>query len=105
MLAKDQVCSATLTPGLLQVVVSDSSGRPMPGVEITITWDDGEEHFFTGLKPEIGSGYADYTMQAGTAYALSVGRLGSPISDLKAPECGETGQSYVGGLKLVLRQP
>jgi hypothetical protein len=105
LVARDQICSPTLTPGLLQVVVSDSSGRPTPGVEITITWDGGEEHFFTGLKPEIGPGYADYTMQPGTAYALSVGRLGSPVSSLEAPECGQSVHSYVGGLKLGFRQP
>jgi hypothetical protein len=105
LVAQDQVCSPTLTPGLLQVVVADSSDRPMPGVEITITWDGGEEHFFTGLKPEIGPGYADYTMQPATAYALSVGQLGSPISSLEAPECGEPGRGYVGGLKLSFRQP
>jgi len=105
LVSQDQVCSTTLTPGLLQVVVSDSSGRPIPGLEITITWDGGEEHFFTGLKPEIGPGYADYTMQPGTAYALSVGQVGTPVSSLQAPECGESGRSYLGGLKLSFRQP
>ena len=105
LVTQDRVCSPTLTPGLLQVVVSDSKGRPIPGVEITITWDGGEEHFFTGLKPEIGLGYADYIMQTGTAYALSVGQLGSPVSSLGAPECGESGRSYLGGLKLGFEQP
>ena len=85
VLSQDPVCSTTLTPGLLQVTVFDHNRQPMPGIEITITWDAGEEHIFTGLKPEISAGYADFVMQSGTAYSLLVARSGSPVSGLSAP--------------------
>jgi hypothetical protein len=106
LLSQDEVCNANLTSGLLQVTVLDHDRRPMPGVEITIIWDAGEEHIFTGLKPEISLGYADFVMQPGTAYSLLVARAGSPVSGLSSPTCPVSGnQSYVGGLKLSFRQP
>jgi hypothetical protein len=106
LLSKDQVCNPSLTAGLLQIVVLDQGRQPMPGVEISITWTSGEEHFFTGFKPEISAGYADYVMQADTTYSLLVARSGSPVSGLSAPSCLQSGgQTYLGGLKLTFQQP
>ncbi len=106
LVSQDQVCNPNLTDGLLQVSVLDQNSHAMPGVEITITWDNGEENFFTGLKPEISNGYADYVMQPGISYALRVANTGNPITGLTAPSCPITGgQTYMGGLKLVFQQP
>lgn len=106
LVSNDQVCNPNLTSGLMQVSVLDSHRHQMPGVEIDISWAGGEESFFTGLKPEIADGYADYTMQPGVAYALRVAHSGAPVSNLAAPSCPDTGgQTYVGGLKLVFQQP
>ncbi len=106
LVSRDEVCNPNLTNGLMQVSVLDSRRHQMPGVEIDISWAGGEESFFTGLKPEIADGYADYVMQAGVTYALRVARSGNPVSDLSAPSCPDsTGQTYLGGLKLVFQQP
>jgi hypothetical protein len=106
LVSNDQVCNPNLTTGLLQVSVLDSHHHQMPGVEIDISWPGGEESFFTGFKPEIAAGYADFVMQPGAAYALRIERVGSPISSLSAPACPDSGGgSYVGGLKLVFQQP
>ncbi len=106
LLSQDPVCNPNLTDGLMQISVLDSHRHQMPGVEITISWSGGEESFFTGLKPEIADGYADYVMQAGVSYALRIARSGTPVSGLSAPSCPDTnGQTYLGGLKLVFRQP
>ena len=106
LVSRTEVCNPNLTDGLLQISVLDSRRHQMPGVEVNISWNSGEESFFTGLKPEIADGYADYIMQAGLAYALQVGRSGAPVSGLLAPSCpGSEGQTYLGGLKLVFQQP
>ncbi len=106
LVSQDQVCNPNLTDGLLQVSVLDRNGHSMPGVEITLTWANGEENFFTGLKPEISNGYADYVMQAGISYSLRVANTGTPVSGLTAPSCPVTGgQTYTGGLKLTFQQP
>ena len=106
LINQEEVCNPNLTDGLLQISVLDSHRHQMPGVEITISSDAGEESFFTGLKPEIGDGYADYVMQAGTVYSLRVAHSGNPVTGLTAPACPDSnGQTYTGGLKLTFQQP
>jgi hypothetical protein len=54
------------------VVVLDAEGEPQPNVELFIRWSSGDDHFFTGLKPEIGAGYADYDLTKGETYQVEV---------------------------------
>lgn len=88
-------------PALLKVNLKQSNGKPSAGVEITITWVDGTENFFTGLKPELGAGYADFVMTRDVAYALNISNNGTLLTGLSAPDCG----SYPGGILLELSQP
>ena len=60
LIGQDTVCDVNLSDGLLQVIVYNSNRRQLAGIKVIITWDTGEEQFFTGLKPELGNGYADY---------------------------------------------
>ena len=93
-------------PGLLQVFLVNRSFQPVAGVELVITWFGGEEHFFTGLKPEIGYGYADYKMTENTEYALSLSAGGTRVTGLKAPPCTDQGgKAYPGGIHLEFKQP
>lgn len=106
LLSNDKVCNANLTDGLMQISVIDSRHHQNPGVEIIITWDGGEEHFFTGFKPEIANGYADYVMQPNVTYTVRIAESGTPIPDLIAPTCTDaSGQTYTGGLHLTFQQP
>lgn len=100
------VCKPNLTDGLMQISVIDSRGHQMPGVEIIITWDGGEENFFTGLKSELPAGYADYIMQANVTYTVRIAESGTPVPNLTAPSCTDSsGQTYMGGLHLTFQQP
>ncbi|MFN8385618.1 MAG: hypothetical protein U0X92_04245 [Anaerolineales bacterium] len=54
---QESICDSNLPDGLLQVLVLNPKRRQLPGVEIRITWDGGEDQFFTGLKPELGNGW------------------------------------------------
>lgn len=100
------VCDPVLTLPLIMVDVFDASGQPVPGVGITITWSSGQERFFTGLKPEIGSGYADYQMTPQLSYTLRVGDGGQSIEDIMAAECEASGGSrFWGSWRLTLVQP
>jgi hypothetical protein len=58
--------------GLLMVMVLDADGQQQPGVELLARWDGDNDRFFTGLKPEIGPGYADLQMQEGETYQVVV---------------------------------
>ena len=106
LLSNDKVCNSNLTDGLMQISVIDSRHHQLPGIEIIITWDGGEEHFFTGLKPEIANGYADYIMQTNVTYTVRIAESGTPVPNLIAPACtNSSGQKYTGGLHLTFQQP
>lgn len=84
-----QICDGSVPPGLLQVEVADTAGLPMPGVRVSITWQDGQETFFTGLAPEISLGYADFLTAEGTTYDLKVGEVSETVSGLMSTNnCG-----------------
>jgi hypothetical protein len=97
------------TPGtasLIQVEALDAAGQPIPGVEVIVTWDAGEDHFYTGLKLEISPGYADFTLEPGETYQVRLSEDGELISGLSANECEtDTGERYWGSWKLIFQQP
>jgi hypothetical protein len=106
VLSQETVCKPNLTEALLQVYVIDSRKRPLPGVELIVTWDGGEDHFFTGFKPELGDGYADFQMQSGISYTLRIGSGGMPATDLIVPSCpSANGGAFDGGLSITFQQP
>jgi hypothetical protein len=106
LVGQDTVCDPELEEGLLQVVVMNITRRQIPGAEIIITWNNGEEHIFTGLKPELGHGYADFIMTPGVSYSVRMADGGTPASELSAPECRVTGgEAYMGGIRLTFQQP
>ena len=56
--------------GLLRIYVRDRLGVGVPGVEIAITWPGGQDQFFTGFKPEIDPGYADFELEPNELYRI-----------------------------------
>jgi hypothetical protein len=82
--------------GIIIVQVRDRNGFPLPGIEVMVTWNDEngqqEDRFFTGLKPDINEGYADFQMEPGETYQVGlVGRsnLSNPLEARQS--CGESG--------------
>lgn len=69
---QQRLCDGDGVGGLLRVSVLDAEGRPLPNVELIIRWEDGEDRFFTGLKPELGAGYADYDLEAEKSYQVGI---------------------------------
>jgi hypothetical protein len=103
---RDEVCDPNLPDGLLQVLVVSSNRKQIPGMEIDISWENGEEKFFTGLKPEIGNGYADFIMTPEVAYSIQLAAGSDIVAGLMAPTCQDSGgESYTGGIKLTYQRP
>jgi len=106
LIAQDSVCDTNLPDGLLQVFIFNSKHKQIAGARIIITWENGEEQFFTGLKPEIGNGYADYSMSPNIAYTVRLASGSDIASDLTAPTCQTpSGETFLGGIKLTFQQP
>ncbi len=103
---EETTCDINLPDGLLQVLVLNSNRRQMAGIKISITWDGGEEQFFTGLKPELGNGYADYIMTPSVIYSVQLG-VGSDVAAELTPSTCQTpsGETFLGGIKLTFQQP
>ena len=73
---------------------------------IHVVWDQGSDQFFTGLKPELGAGYADFNMQPGIAYTVELPGSSALVTGLELEACtGEQGQSFNGSWLLVFSQP
>ena len=106
LLTRKKVCDQKLLKPLITVEAVDAYGQPMAGVLVIITWDNGEERFYTGLKPEKGPGYADFTAVPSVVYTLRLGEGGQPVLDLTVVECqGSGGESYWGSWQLRFAQP
>ncbi|MBN1177598.1 MAG: hypothetical protein JXD18_00170 [Anaerolineae bacterium] len=78
---------------------------PLPGVVLWLTWPGGADRAVTGLRPLIDPGYADFTLEPDTPYALSVDEPNAPvISGLTVQTCpGEEGtQPRLGTWYVVL---
>ena len=101
------VCDPNLGQPLIQVVTEGADGKEVPGVEVVVTWDAGFDHFFTGLKPDLGLGYGDFTMAPDTEYSVHLAESPSVTIDrLSAQSCTEAGaSSYLGSWLLVFKQP
>jgi hypothetical protein len=67
-----ELCADPGQPGLITVRVRDGGGRELPGVQILGSWTGGQDRFWTGLRPELGAGYADFQMAPGTSYDVSL---------------------------------
>ncbi|MBW8012565.1 MAG: hypothetical protein FVQ83_15225 [Chloroflexi bacterium] len=101
------VCDPNLERALIQVMVFDAARRPVPGVRIIVTWgEDGEDTFYTGLKPELGLGYADFEMTPGILYTLELAQGDQPVSGLTAHECvTDEGERIQASWEVVFVQP
>jgi hypothetical protein len=73
------LCDPT-TDGLLRVYVRDGTGKGIPGVQVLVSWPGGEDRFFTGFKPEVDPGYADFEMKSGEAYQVELVGVKSDVA-------------------------
>jgi hypothetical protein len=106
LLAQDPVCDPTLGQPLLQVEVVDAAGQPVAGSEVRVVWDNGQDHFFTGLKPDLGIGYGDFRLTPGVVYSVQLVDSDQPVTGLTAGECAaEDGTRYPGSWRLRFQQP
>jgi hypothetical protein len=104
--SEEMVCDPQLAEPLIQVRVLDASGNEVPGAEILVVWDTGQDHFYTGLKPELGEGYGDFTMTPGTTYTVQLAQSDVPVTGIQSEACtDDKGRTFDGSWLLVFVQP
>ncbi len=101
------ICDPTMGESLIQVIATDGSGEGVPGVTLEISLGiDPTEVFFTGLKPELGLGYADFSAEPGLTYQLEIPESGLVITDIEVPTCQtESEDSYWGSWEIYITHP
>ncbi|MFV1859782.1 MAG: hypothetical protein ACC647_10615 [Anaerolineales bacterium] len=103
--SREQICDPLLSQPLIQVVVLNAAQGSVPGQEVIVVWDSGQDHFFTGLKPELGLGYGDFAMTEGVTYTLQLADSLQPVTNLAAHECeGQGDEPYLGSWLLQFEQ-
>ena len=101
------ICDPTLGESLIQIIATNGEGEGVPGVALEISLGpDLKEVFYTGLKPEVGLGYADFLAEPGLTYTLKVPESGLVVSDIEVPTCStETEDSYWGSWEVYITHP
>jgi len=93
LLSQERVCQRGTAVTRIEVETLDALLNQLPGVEVVVRWDGGEDHFFTGFKPEEGAGYGDFAMSPGVSYSVMLVDGSPEISGLRLEPCdsGEDG--------------
>lgn len=74
--------------GVIEVYVQEANGDGIPGQPVRVRWEEGEDTFFTGLKPERGPAYADFQMTLNRGYTVEMpGRSDPSPQPLAALPC------------------
>lgn len=105
LVSRRKVCDLVYEQPMIQIRVRNSQEQPVPGVEIIVSWETGEERYFTGQKPDMGLGYADFAHSPEGIYFLRVGNEGNPDLDFSAAECiDDGGNSFWGAWSFEFQQ-
>ncbi len=83
-------CDAT-QPATLAVYVQERDGRGIAGMALRVRWRGGEDRFHSGLKPERGAGYADFTMEQGRRYVIDMPGLSDVSPEFETGSCVDDG--------------
>ena len=106
LIEQEKVCDPSLGGPLLQIRILDALSEGVPRMSILVIWDSGQEKFFTGLKPELGLGFADFVMTEGVIYTLQVSDADRLVTGLTSELCtGEEGELYPGAWLLTFQRP
>ncbi|MGB3904316.1 MAG: hypothetical protein WBB22_05290, partial [Anaerolineae bacterium] len=68
----DLGCSSDWDGDYILVYVKGEHDRGLAGVQIVVAGPEGEDTFFTGLKPEVDPGFADFQVTSPGTYAVHV---------------------------------
>jgi len=101
------LCDAQ-SDGMLRIYVRDTNGEGVPGVQIVVSWPEGEDHFYTGFKPAIDPGYADFEMQPGEVYEVHLVDKNSDVAhnvgDVTDQTCPDLPEGKRPSWQLVFRK-
>ena len=99
------VCNPPLAQPMLLVQVEDEQGDGVPYSEVAVTWQGGEEHFYTGLKPELGQGYADFELEPEQSYSVRLVDSDAAAATITPEACPDASGTERWGAWLLTYRP
>ncbi len=100
------VCDDPAPSPRLQVIVLDAAGEGVPNVLVRVIWDTGQDQFYTGLKPELGIGFGDFTIEPDTEYTVQLSESDAIATGIRSETCTDSsGATHVGSWRLTFIQP
>ena len=101
-----ETCADNDPIGLIAILVTDENGDGIPGVAVRVDWSGGSDTFYTGLKPDVDPGYADFLMQADQRYSVTLVGLSEPVVGLDSSGCRTpSGQTSIPTYRLTFAPP
>jgi hypothetical protein len=96
-------CDDDHTGGLIEVFVYNDLEEGIPGLQIKVEWEGREDIFYTGLKPDVSPGYADFTMEANKLYTVTLVGLAEPVVGTvdSSPCTTESGERLTPTFRLI----
>jgi hypothetical protein len=102
LIANEPICKDDYPAGRIEVYVNDMGGNGIPAIEILVEWAEQQATFFTGLKPEIDPGYADFQMEPNQTYTVTLVGLAEPVFGIDSHACEtDSGTAQVPTYQLV----
>lgn len=100
---EQNICENASEAPLLKLFVLDSEGLAASGIRLLLKSEGGDVDTFTGLRPELGVGYAEFDLFPGEQYVLVIQDEES-LRGIKTPFCAiDGGEEFWGSLLLTLR--
>jgi hypothetical protein len=101
-IAVSLVASRTVTIRRRETVEYDA----LPGREVWLIWENGADRAITGFKPELGLGYADFTVEPGHVYKLYIDiPQGIPVTTIQVEPCMPTeGTGWISRALVILEE-
>jgi hypothetical protein len=104
--SREAVCDDPAPLPRLQVVVLDAAGQGVANLLVRVIWDQGQDQFYTGLKPDRGVGFGDFTMQPETEYTVQLADSDVVVSGIRSQTCTDSsGKTFPGSWRLTFVQP
>jgi hypothetical protein len=104
LLTQQRICDPDRDEPLLQIIVRDVDGTEIPGAEILVTWGESASRLFTGLKPELGLGYADLIIKPETSYAVRLADGSEEASGIRASTCSSSAGQRLISTRLIFER-
>lgn len=98
LVSRKKVCDLAYDQPMVHIQILDSEAQAVSGVEIIVFWENGEERYYTGEKPDMGLGYTEFAHSPDGIYFLKIGSDGDSALDFSAAECIDNGGNHYWGV-------